>query len=46
MTTLGGQRSYQLFAIVVAFNNTVIGDSDRYYQDVWDGIRRQSIYHN
>lgn len=33
-------------AIVMTLNNTIVGDPDRYYQDVWDGIGRQSIYHN
>lgn len=38
--------SYQLLAIVVTLDDTVIGDSHRDDQDVWDGVGRQRIDHN
>lgn len=41
-----GQGPYQLFAIVVPFNDPVIGDSHRDDEDVWDCVGGQCVNHH
>lgn len=39
-------ESHQLFAVVVALNNAVVGDTNGHNQHVWNGTGTHGVHHD